>query len=155
LIEKLTKQGVRGLETLLQETHWWLRSAKQAEADQRPLARLQNPESQATYASYMIRVVCFFLRILTDEESRVDEYLLQRSWVVHDGDEASSGDAGTESEYDAASTDNNSVAPPRRPQKNVQVNKMEDGRELFKWKDGRKALGIQLRLVLDSRDRAA
>jgi hypothetical protein len=33
---------------------------------------------------------------------------------------------------DAGSTNNNSVAPPRRPQKNVQVNKIKDARELFK-----------------------
>jgi hypothetical protein len=45
LTEKLIEQSVRGLATLLRETRRWLRSAKQAEADQRPLARLQNPES--------------------------------------------------------------------------------------------------------------
>jgi len=51
---KLIEQGVRGLASLPRETRRWLRSAKQAEADQRPLARMQNPESQATYTNYMV-----------------------------------------------------------------------------------------------------
>jgi hypothetical protein len=45
LTERLIEQSVRGLASLLRETWRWLCSAKQAEADQRPLARMQNPES--------------------------------------------------------------------------------------------------------------
>jgi hypothetical protein len=45
LTEQLIEKCVKGLATLLQETRRWLCSAKQAEADQQPLARLQNPES--------------------------------------------------------------------------------------------------------------
>jgi hypothetical protein len=83
--------------------------------------------------------VCFYLRIIADEESRVDKYLSQRDQVVNSSEELSGEDASTESKYDdsnkdddAGSTDNNSVAPLRRPQKNVQVNKIKDARELFK-----------------------
>jgi hypothetical protein len=83
--------------------------------------------------------VCFYLRIIADEESQVDEYLSQRDQVVNSSEELSGEDAGTESEYDdsnkdndAGSTNNNSVAPPRRPRKNIQVNKIKDARELFK-----------------------
>lgn len=137
LTERLIEQSVKGLATLPRETRRWLRSAKQAEADQRPLARLQNPESQATYASYMIRFVCFYLRIIADEEGRVEEYLLQRSQVVdNSSDEASSKDADTdtESEYnnsDKDSTDNDGITPPRRPRNITAVDKMSDARELF------------------------
>jgi hypothetical protein len=45
LTENLIEQSVRGLATLLDETRRWLKSAKQAEVDVRPLARMQNPES--------------------------------------------------------------------------------------------------------------
>jgi hypothetical protein len=83
--------------------------------------------------------VCFYLHIIADEESQVDKYLSQRDQVVNSSEELSGEDAGTESKYnnsnkddDAGSTDNNSVAPLRRPQKNVQVNKIKDARELFK-----------------------
>jgi hypothetical protein len=110
LTKKLIEQSVGGLATLPRETRRWLRSAKQAEADQRLLARLQNPESQATYTGYMVRFVCFYLRIIADEESRVDEYLSQRSQVVDSSDEASSEDSGTESEYDDSDKDVN-LAP--------------------------------------------
>ena len=78
LTEELIEKSVRGLATLPQETRRWLRSAQQTEIDQRPLARLQNPESQATYTSYMVRFVCFYLRIVADEERRVDKYVAQR-----------------------------------------------------------------------------
>jgi hypothetical protein len=78
LTEELMERSVRGLATHPQETRRWLRSAQQTEIDQRPLARLQNPESQATDTSYMVRFVCFHLRIVADEERRVDEYVAQR-----------------------------------------------------------------------------
>jgi hypothetical protein len=162
LTEKSIEQSVKGLATLLRETRRWLRSAKQAEADQRPLARLQNPESQATYAGYIIRFVCFYLRIIADEESRVDEFLSQGSQLVDSSDEESSEDSGTESEYDdsdndnnAGSTDNDSIAPPRRLRKKTQVDKMKDARELFTWKGDQKALAMQLWLMLDDSDATA
>jgi hypothetical protein len=65
LTERLIEKCVKGLATLPRETRRWLRSAKQAQADQRPLARLQNPESQATYAGYIVRFVCFYPRALS------------------------------------------------------------------------------------------
>jgi hypothetical protein len=68
LTERLIEKCVKGLATLPQETRRWLRSAQQTDIDQRPLARLQNPESQATYAGYMVRFVCFYLRVVADEE---------------------------------------------------------------------------------------
>jgi hypothetical protein len=64
--------------------------------------------------------VCFYFCIIADEESRVDKYLSQRSQAVD-----SSEESGTESEYgdsdkdNAGNTDNDSIAPPRRPRKNV------------------------------------
>jgi superfamily II DNA helicase RecQ len=156
LTERLIEKCVKGLATLPQETRRWLRSAKQAEADQRPLARLQNPESQATYTGYIVRFVCFYLRIIADEERRVDEYQSQRERVVD-----SSGTDSAGSEYDdsddnnADSNEDDSVLSQRRPHKKILTDKMKDARELFSWKDNQKALAIELWLALDSGDPAA
>jgi hypothetical protein len=121
LTEELIETSVRGLATLPQETRRWLRSAQQTEIDQRPLARLQNPESQATYTSYMVRFVCFYLRIVADEERRVDEYIAQKDQAVG-VDSASDKDAGTESEYNDSdiegtvdSNNNDGVVLQRQP----------------------------------------
>jgi hypothetical protein len=58
LTEHLIQKCVKGLATLPQEMRRWLRSAQQTDIDQRLLARLQNPESQATYAGYVVRFAC-------------------------------------------------------------------------------------------------
>jgi hypothetical protein len=54
------------------------REAKQSKVDVRPLGLLQHPESQAVYASYVIRFVCFYLRVLGDEERRIMRFREQR-----------------------------------------------------------------------------
>ncbi|KAF1934999.1 hypothetical protein EJ02DRAFT_428835 [Clathrospora elynae] len=66
LVELLVERSVTGLSTLAQETRRWLRSAKQNKVDPRPMARLQNPESQAVYASYFVKFVCYFLRTFAE-----------------------------------------------------------------------------------------
>jgi hypothetical protein len=71
LTELLIERSVKGLSTLAQETRRWLRSAKQQEVDQRPMARLQNPESQARYANYMVKFVCYTLRFAADAKTRM------------------------------------------------------------------------------------
>ena len=71
LTELLVERSVKGLSTLARETRRWLRSAKRQEIDQRPIARLQNPESQARYAGYMVKFVCYALRFVADAEARV------------------------------------------------------------------------------------
>lgn len=42
--------------------------------------------------------MCFYLRVIVDEESQIDRYLAQRDRAV-DVDSASDEDAGTKSEY--------------------------------------------------------
>ncbi|KAH6619076.1 hypothetical protein C7974DRAFT_342236, partial [Boeremia exigua] len=162
LTEQLIEKCVRGLATLPQETRRWLRSARQTDIDQRPLARLQNPESQATYAGYMVRFVCFYLRIIADEERQMDKYLLQRDQAIHGSEESSGDGAGTESEYDDSDDDNNadsdgndSVVPERRPRQKAPTDTMKDAREVFSWKEDQKALAIRLWIALDNGDRAA
>jgi hypothetical protein len=60
----LLERCVAGLSSLDNETRRWLRSTKHSEIDQRPLARLQNTESQQTYAVYMAWLLCYSLRVL-------------------------------------------------------------------------------------------
>ncbi|KAL6164428.1 hypothetical protein ACJQWK_09163 [Exserohilum turcicum] len=162
LTEELIERSVRGLATLPRELRRWLRSAQQTVVDQRPLARLQNPESQATYASYMVRFVCFYLRIIADEEHRVDGYLAERDRAVDaDEDSASEGDTGTESEYDdsdregTVDSNNDVVVVQRQLRRAAPADKMKDARELFRWKDDQKALAIRLWLSLDDGNTAA
>ncbi|CAE7221515.1 hypothetical protein PTTW11_11425 [Pyrenophora teres f. teres] len=133
-----------------------IESARPTDPDQRPLARLQNPESQATYVSYVVRFVCFYLRLIADEESRMNAYLARRDRAV---DSASDEDAGTDSEYDdedaASSNDNDSVTPQRRIRRTAPADKMKDARELFTWKGDQKALARELWLTLGSGDEEA
>jgi hypothetical protein len=70
LTELLVERSVKGLSTLARETRRWLRSAKRQEVNQRPIARLQNLESQARYASYIVKFVCYALRFMADAETR-------------------------------------------------------------------------------------
>ena len=62
-IETLIEECVKGLPTLGHVIRRWLRSAKASEPDVRPLARLQNEESQKRYAGYMTRFLCYTLRV--------------------------------------------------------------------------------------------
>ncbi|KAI1668018.1 hypothetical protein L13192_07154 [Pyrenophora tritici-repentis] len=154
LTEQLIEKGVKGLSTLPRETRRWLRSAQQSEIDQRPLARLQNAESQATYTNYVVRFVCYYLRIISDEESRLEEPQLQEDSVE---DSVSSSDAeDTESEYrtDNSKDDDDSEGPQqhRKPRKRQPADKMKDARELFCWQANQKPLAKQLWLALDSSD---
>jgi hypothetical protein len=70
LTELLIKRCVKGLSSLPHEIRRWLRSTKREAPDTRPLERLQNPESQARYARYIIKFVCFYLRIIEDERAQ-------------------------------------------------------------------------------------
>jgi superfamily II DNA helicase RecQ len=133
VVERLVERSVCGLSSLSRETRRWLKSAQQFEIDQRPLARLQNPESQARYAGYMVMFVCYFLRILADEEARAVESSEESS-------EESSADS--ESEYSS----NKRLRSP---------DVMKDARELFRWRGRQKELAQELWLALDGDDENA
>ena len=73
----------------------------------------------------MVRFVCFYLRIVADEERRVDEYIAQKDQAVS-VDSASDKDASTESEYNNSdiegtvnSNNNNSVVLQQQPRQVV------------------------------------
>ena len=107
LVELLVEQSVQGLSTLGRETRRWLRSAKRQEVDQRPLARLQNPESQARYAGYIVKFVCYLLRIIADgEQMLAQRRLAQQTSSNKDRDKDRDRDRmGTETETGMTMTD--------------------------------------------------
>jgi hypothetical protein len=162
LVELLVERSVAGLCTLARETRRWLRSAKRQEVDQRPMARLQNPESQARYAGYMVRFVCYFLRIVADEQSR-----MARSGGSEDGgsdigseqaddedvlDNGSSGTGSTGSNSDSDGDSDRNSRRCRRRGRMKETDLMKDARELFNWKGTQKELAVALWEMLDDED---
>lgn len=63
LVEAMIEICVAGLRSHNRETRRWLKSAKQAEPDVRPIGRLQNHDSQLRYAGYWKRFICYCLRV--------------------------------------------------------------------------------------------
>ncbi|KAL1640484.1 hypothetical protein SLS61_010254, partial [Didymella pomorum] len=153
LTEGLVERSVKGLATLTQELRRWLRSAKREEPDVRPLARLQNPESQAVYASYMVRFVCFYLRVLADEEQRIVRFREQQNAAAHADCRSASGseeDSEEDDNGEGSEADSDSPRPRRtthttRTTRNqTQQDIVKDARELFTWTDKQKSCKIKL-----------
>jgi hypothetical protein len=122
VVELLVEQSVAGLSTLVRETKRWLRSAQREEIDQRPLARLQNPESQARYGGYIIMFTCYVLRIIADEEIV----------VTSDNDSDTSDDESTDGSESSGRI------------RSTQLDILKDARELFRWQGRQKELAKKL-----------
>jgi hypothetical protein len=129
---------VSGLSTLDHETRRWLRSAKQAEADVRPLARLQNSDSQQRYAVYTARLLCYCLRVLESVENGTAEM---------------SPDEQTESDKDSEeiiSEDGGEVTNGRTHDREAGTvtDVFKDARRLFPWQDKQKELAKKLQMAI-------
>jgi hypothetical protein len=141
----LIEKCVRGLASLDKETRRWLRSAKHAEIDQRPLARLQNVETQQTYATYMARLLCYSLRVLHSREEHERVRDIADEQLSDDADEGSnyvpSDDPGSDRESDGRDSDNEDF--------HVQhvVDVYKDARRLYPWHGDQRHL---LKRVRDS-----
>ncbi|KAI7371326.1 hypothetical protein KC328_g17564, partial [Hortaea werneckii] len=109
----LIESCVAGLGTLDAEIRRWLRSAKLSEPDQRPLARLQEPESLQTYIRYMSRLLCYSLRVLQSE---------QRGDGEREGSSRSDSD-----DSDGSDGSNNRSSTP------AAVDVLKDARRLYRW----------------------
>jgi superfamily II DNA helicase RecQ len=173
LTELLVNRSVKGLLTLAHETRRWLKSAKQNEIDQRPMARLQNPESETRYASYIVKFVCYFLRIIADEETRIARVRTRRDDDSDDNSDSESVTTDSSAESDRAAwsssreadgngdsgsdsgSDSNSRRRRRLRGRTKAVDMMKDARELFCWKEKQKRLAIQLWVALDGEDKDA
>ena len=156
LTERLIERSVKGLATLPQELRRWLRSAKQSEVDPRPMGRLQNPQSQAVYASYVAKFVCFYLRVLADEEQRIMQFRQQQgSTADSESEEASSSEADSgDNEEGSEADDSDSMRPRRRTRRKAQPDLMRDTRELFTWTNDQKSRAVKLWDALNGDNRA-
>jgi hypothetical protein len=86
VLDLLMHQAVTGLSTLDIETRRWLKSAKRAEPDVRPFARLQNSESQDRYTGYVRRLFGYLMRVWVAEQELKPEH-------EQHGQEASEGNS--------------------------------------------------------------
>jgi hypothetical protein len=153
LTELLIKRCVKGLSSLPHEIRRWLRSAKREAPDTRPLGRLQNPESQARYAGYIIKFVCFYLRIIEDEGAQTarSSQETQAAAVQDSSDEQSDGvnDSGN-----GDVSDSSEGYRPRKQRAETSKDPMKDARELFTWTDEQHRLADCLWDVLAGGERA-
>ena len=141
----LIEKCVRGLASLDKETRRWLRSAKHAEIDQRPLARLQNVESQQTYATYLARLLCYSLRVLHSCEEHEKLEVLADGQPPSDVDETSNYIPNDDSIGTGESDSHDSEDEDFDSQPVVDV--YEDARRLYPWHSEQRHL---LRRVRDS-----
>jgi superfamily II DNA helicase RecQ len=146
IVELLIERSVAGLSTLARETRRWLRSAQREEIDRRPLARLQNPESQARYAGYMVMFVCYFLRIIANEEARAGSSSNSDTSITDENTSDSSTSNGE------GSSDDSSRRRRRRNRRRRERDLFKDARKLFPWQGRQKELAEELWLALDSGD---
>lgn len=136
IVDLAIERSVAGLSTLAVETRRWLRSAKREEIDVRPMARLQNPESQSRYAGYMRRFVCYCLRIAAaDQEAGDGEESEDEKEEGEDGeDDEDSGDDGEEE----------SRAEEEEEEEEQEVDPLRDARKLFVWQGDQKELAKEM-----------
>lgn len=146
-VEKLVEQSVAGLSSLPRETRRWLRSAQATEIDQRPMARLQNPESQARYAGYIVMFVCYFLRVIADEEAR--DHACSSSGRNSDNHDDADSDNSDDDRSSGGEYSTNGSYQKETP------DFMKDARELFPWQGRQRELAMALWLTLDGRDEGA
>lgn len=64
IVITMIKHAVDGLSLLHDDTPNWLRTANSTNrVENRPMVRLQNPESLDTYINYWVRFICYILRV--------------------------------------------------------------------------------------------
>ena len=114
-------RSLQGLGTLHRETRRWLRSPKLGEPDVRPLARLQEPNSQERYHNYWRRFICYCFRVwLSQQEHETGVNEAEHDDETSDSneddvidDETSSSSSG-DSEDAASSLDVDTMKDARR-----------------------------------------
>ena len=106
----------------------------------------------------MVRFVCFYLRVLADEEQRIVRFREQQNEAAYAESRSASGsEEDSEEDDDGEGSEATSDSPrPRRTTRNpTQLDMAKDARELFTWTDKQKSCGIKLWDALDSDDKAA
>jgi superfamily II DNA helicase RecQ len=114
-VDAMVERCVGGLSTLARHTRRWLRSARRVEPDGKVMARLQNPASQARYARYWKRFICYCLR-------------------VADGDDGGGDSSGNNDDGSDDGSDNDEE----------RNGMLKDARRLFRWQGRQKQLAVEL-----------
>ena len=125
-VNVIVERCVAGLSTLARQTRRWLRSAKREEPDRKPMARLQDPASQARYGRYWKRFICYSLR-------------------VADGGGGSDSSDGSDDGDDIGSNSSSGDDAERNDM-------LKDARRLFRWQGRQKQLAVELLQSLDGDD---
>jgi superfamily II DNA helicase RecQ len=86
VVNVMLSRAVAGLTSLHREERRWLRSPKVSDPDVRPLARLQEPDSQDRYHNYWRRFICYLLRVWESKQECREE---RRAGSESDDDEIS------------------------------------------------------------------
>ena len=129
--EGLVEECVKGLPTLGHVIRRWLRSAKASEPDARPMARLQNEDSQKRYAGYMTRFVCYTLRVWESCEATG-----LRSGEEEDGEDEDGEEEGGEEEDDIRGATGSNTISGSTGSGIREIDTMEDARRLYPWPSG-------------------
>jgi hypothetical protein len=151
IVDRVIEQSVAGLASLGHETRRWLRSVKREEIDVRPLARLQNPESQARYAGYMKRFVCYCLRIATataeaaTRQTRLRNPNPDSDYIIRDSDE----DWEEEEEEEQEQAKEKEKEKENNDDANEESDPLHDARELFLWHGYQRQLAQELWQLLN------
>ena len=100
VVDEMLQRSVAGLATLHRETRRWLRSPKVSDPDVRPLARLQETNSQDRYYNYWRRFICYCFRVWLSRQQRGEEEadiseraqsIRRRRRVIQDSEESENG----------------------------------------------------------------
>ena len=101
--------------------------------DVRPLARLQNSESQERYTGYWIRMICYCLRVWSTRDDNNE---------AADGEVDSDDNNHHDTESDSDETNDDEDDPHAEPQHGERLqqrrqaqDQMYDARRLFPWND--------------------
>ncbi|TKA60633.1 hypothetical protein B0A49_13140 [Cryomyces minteri] len=161
LVDILVEKSVSGLRTLHHETRRWLRSAKQAEIDVRPLNRLQNVDSQDLYAGYWKRFICYCLRVAEsreesegrdedcerrdneEEEDREEERDREEEEDIEEEDREEEGEEEEEEEEEEEDegSESENEGDGEEGERGYDEDTLRDARRLFPWR------GEQLQLA--------
>lgn len=144
LIDIQIEGCVLGLHSLSRETRRWLRSARREEPDTRPIARLQNKESQLRYSGYWKRFICYCLRVSKRALERRRGLGKENDGNTSDG-ESDSGSSGSSSESSAIDSDTGSRnSDEETTQRQQNSDMLFDADRLFLWQDGQLDLAEEL-----------
>lgn len=135
-VEGLVEECVKGLPTLGHVIRRWLRSAKASEPDARPMARLQNEDSQKRYAGYMTRFVCYTLRVWESCEATGLRSGEEEDGEDEDGEEEGGEEEGGEEEDDIRGATGSNTISGSTGSGIREIDTMEDARRLYPWPSG-------------------